>query len=57
MRRPKRNIFYKMLLFRELLDLRREMREEADKRNPNEAKINYMWEAYSRIKKELKNIK
>jgi len=57
MRRPRRNIFYKLLLFRELLDLRKVMQKEADEKTPNEAKINYMWEAYSRIKEELKNIK
>ncbi len=55
MRRPKRNIFYKLLLFMEALTLRRNIRE-AIKQERHSVILDMLWEEYREKKEELKRI-
>ncbi len=55
-RRPRRNIFYKIILFGELLYIRREIREGANNKTLSRMEQNFLWEKYYEMKEELKNI-
>jgi hypothetical protein len=55
-RRPRRNIFYKILLFMEVLTLRRSIREASKDDNSSATSLAIMGNNYIEKREELKRI-